>query len=1800
MTASGKISGWRKASVILAAMLLTQVFVVSGMCDDLGETDEVVYSGDRAKALRDKAAELASAASIYEYVRNEFEYALYHGSRSGSINTFLGRRGNDVDMASTLIAMLRSQNIRSRYAVATVKVASEKVMNWLGVEDLDLTVSIMKDQGIQKVDLSPDRTWVEFEHAWVEALVPFHNYRGIGFDVQVNCTSESEKCHWISLDPSFKQMTYKDNTIDIYDAVDFDGFDYDRYYDAIKDNDELYKDKNPREIYEELILDYLKTYYPGKTLEDVADTGLIIHEQHLALPASLPYEIVSTVRRYDSVDEHDNSGTETKDWVKNVTLDVAKQASDGTPDPSVVMFSNKKFKLAELTTRRLTLTFEACGANCVLSKFRLDGEPKGATLIATGSLNWWDPFVIDITVDGAPGAEQGQPDNTISVRYQNNYVGGYYLIGTGGDVSNWSQVHRAADELLAANETYAIINDQSGVPYVDEDRDGVIDPEEIQLLEHEDGMDALTGGLMYTAMNLYFAKFRDEIARLDALNHVISPINGFVGIVSSVYDIEYLDETAFSVMPGGLLIDMKGQEFSGMWRSNAAEVAADKHFELIGHVMSSLEHEVWQELTGYDAVSTVRGFQMSIADNGASILNPKKNDTEDTLPGLYPTFGFGGQAPSPFQLQLLGAGDDLFGTRPATWSHPTGGDEYFVLFKEIVSPSTSALRLNGWTVKAHGSTSGPYVWTDCVNNWENAIIDFIATYGGGATISTGSVFCDGTSFNGWTGDAALNYIEQFFDNTLKPVIFGEDFFNYCDENLSGEPFIPSDYAYRSYPGSSDQYSSSLIISIRDNLYTISSSHWQEFLIPSQKPSGGLYRFVVYIKKTHEQGTDKLTGLSFSIMNDYGGGYVEESGGTLIPAESLDEFNNEVFTDKNLVMQANNNTIITPSTIDPVSTVTGNMYHDETDVVIKGRGLDMVFTRTYNSGLSARNDTDLPLSKGWTHSYNMRLTSNDYNDTPNDPDPNNNNSIVSSITYFDERGGEVIFTVDGDGATWAIGQPRGVFDALSLDDPVSGQHTITFRNGVKYIFEGIGGANMRTVGDTARLKIIQDPYGNKLTLTYDGNGRLTNISDNLGRTGLTLTYHPDDRLQTVSDWTGRTWTYTYQDDNLTSVTNPTTNAISYTYHDGTHLLNDIILPEDRTGEQVATAFSYFENNRAFNYANQLGHTEFMDYDLYRKRTRITDPRGFVREHTYDEDGTLVKLTEPDNGVLLFENTVDGLRFSKTDALGYDTEYSYLQSGVIDGGQASDTYGNVTLEKDHYDNTVQYQYNYTLYDQITQVTDKNGNQRRYTYYPNTIPGSGEVKGKLKMAEAMIDSQWEKLEEYTYYDNGNLKQKTVYIDKDYPSKIRVTDYTYDAYGLNLMEMIVTGQPGGESYTIDYTYDNLGRKETETLTRRTSPTDPTPLQLVTTYEYDDLDRVIRITDPMGNIAETIYDANGKVFQEKVHHKIPGGGYDIRTYVTREYDAADRLIKETDIDDNETHYEYDAAGNLIKVTDANGHITQYEYDPMNRRTAVIDANGHRTETVYDLAGNVIKTIDANGHATQQEYDALGRKEKDISSLGFETQYEYDANGNLKKLIDANAVAGLQPKHPVYQSTVYNEYDEFNRLVKTVDALNGETSYAYDLLGNVTHITDAENHTTEFVYDNLGRLKEVIDPIHETPTDKTVTFTYDEAGNVLTRTDRTGRMTRYTYDELNRLRLAEYLTDGTSETFTYDMYGDLTGVSNNAVTYTYGYDAQHRMLSKTDNRLNRTLSWVYDGVGNVIEKAGESQKPGLFAGLLPL
>jgi len=1953
------------SACVLALLTLSSIQqVMANPCfdindpQDLCETKETLFKFGEGVLLKQKAAELGTPAEIYAYLRNNADYVPYHGARSNSINTFLGLRGNDVDQSSALIAMLRSQGIRARYVKGDIRITKAELANWLGVINETLAVSMLRDQGTQNIDDS-DPAYVVFEHVWVEALVNYSQYRG-GLDNarSAACVSQPDECHWVSLSPAFKQKVYKGTYRLLLRNLNFD---YDAYYNAQNPSSPSYQsglvNKSPLEIFEEQALAYLRANHPGLTLEDVIDEGHIIADDTGLLPASLPFEVVGTPARYNSVIDHD--AAETVPWTKMVTAEIIVPGCE-----AINIFPKVSIPTVNLSTQKLTATIFNDGSNVVFG-YRMDGNPIGTTLtigpsatfVCSGfTYTFRSGSLVDLSL--SIDVEPGVPP--VQVRYSNLVVGGYYLIATGGETSNRTQIQRAYDDLLKANDNNTILVDTTGllgpvgIPYVD-NGNGTLDGLDTPLANDLPAQDALTGGLLYVAQSLYYTRLREESDRYGRLKGIISPISAYIGVVSTQEAVEYLDNVPFAVTPDGLLIDLKGIRLNGSWEIDKPAAYSNETFRFLGHIGSSLEHEVWQEITGYDAISTLRGIQFALGQ-GKSLLTIRNDGNQDTFPGSLTALGFGGTPPAGFAQQNY---TNLFGRNLVAWrysgSNPTeqfhvirkdlsgvpagdtatdlitysannGIDGFFSnydgLENQLTADSASEGQLktslvqnstgsvyqtfdvlsatatspSGFAVSSFNrtsSTSYQYVVNETAQHADGSyvvqmlasvadsvdqetysisglfynILSISVTSPSGFTVvnftqpdSTGTMQVTvGESSGHANGSYAINLQIRYFANSslftatasgLGPIqIIGNRFVDRSlnlttagidvsdDQTISctggpngevidytgppsqllvdlqncfnnviqldnltrfvdffdrGRGFDPTAYAYRNTSIGINQYDIDFITTMRSEMY-YATNGWFEYLLPSSMPQDTFYLFSVFLKNTYNQKND-LGRSIYAIVNNSnrlisGGGYVSALA-TINPATS-DNFNNTVFTDQNVISVTNNDIIRTPSTVDPVSTVSGNMYHDETDITINGRGLPYNFTRTYNSN---RQDQDGPLGFGWSHSYGMALKSNDYGQFPNNAPakaPENGNSITSSISYTDERGGEHNYVLNADtaGVRSIAVNPPGEFDTLSLNTPSAGLHTLAFRNGAKYVFEGV--SNMDTVpNQTARLAYIEDPYDNRLTMGYDTSNRLVSVTDNLGitgRTGLTIAYQGNNtRINTISDWSGRVWDYNYDaQGNLEQRVDPLAQTMQYTYHASTHLLHKLIYPADRGGQRHTTAFRYYENNQTYAYSNTMGETESLFYDLFRKRTRITDPRGGRTEHYYDTNGSLIKMINKDKGILLFNNNADGLRYLKTDGLGFKTQYSFQANRAVNA-LASNNFGRVSREVDPLNQTTDIDYG--LFDQPSTTVDKRSNLVTRTYYQATNTGTGAIRGKLKEVRTTVNGTLNVLlESYTYYTSGQASGqpllKTEYIDPLDSSRQRITRYIYEPNnGINLRLKAVVGATSGGNVVTTYTYDTLGRLKTKTLRRRTSATDATLLSLTTTYEYDNLDRIIKVTNPRGDIAETVYDKNDKIVEERVQHKQADNTLITRVYSRYTYDAADRRVSSTDILSRTTTFDYDEAGNLVTQTDANGHSTRYEYDAMNRRTAVIDANGHHSEMIYDLGGRLTETKDPNGNVTRFEYDKLGRQTRIISPLGFENRTQYDANGNVTHITDANAVVNPQNRNN-RNASIYREYDELNRLTLERDALNGDTVYTYNLIGNLTSITDAEGQKTSFMYDDLGRLVEIIDPLIETSgpdrTDKILQ--YDRAGNVLLSEDRNGRQRRQTYDTLNRLILTEYLADNTQDLFVYDGFGDLVQTSNAEVGYTYTYTPRHELRTRNDSRLDKTMLQVYDPVGNI-------------------
>jgi hypothetical protein len=238
----------------------------------------------------DLAASLGnSPARIYQHVRDTFPFEPYLGSRKGSRETLLAGSGNDYDLASLLIALLRAANVPCRYVAGTVLLSADQAMQWLGVTDPGTAADLLATAGIEGTAYTSGGqiTAISLKHVWVRAYVPYGNYRGIPNDATGKM--------WVPLDPSFKLSDYPP-AVDIPTEMGFNAQAFiDNYIST-------FHTLSPVELYLQQIQTYVTANHPELTYPSgVFRRGTVTPDQLGLLPGALPYKLLSKDDEYTEI-----------------------------------------------------------------------------------------------------------------------------------------------------------------------------------------------------------------------------------------------------------------------------------------------------------------------------------------------------------------------------------------------------------------------------------------------------------------------------------------------------------------------------------------------------------------------------------------------------------------------------------------------------------------------------------------------------------------------------------------------------------------------------------------------------------------------------------------------------------------------------------------------------------------------------------------------------------------------------------------------------------------------------------------------------------------------------------------------------------------------------------------------------------------------------------------------------------------------------------------------------------------------------------------------------------------------------------------------------------------------------------------------------------------------------------------------------------------------------------------------------------------------------------------------------------
>ena len=351
--------------------------------------------------------------------------------------------------------------------------------------------------------------------------------------------------------------------------------------------------------------------------------------------------------------------------------------------------------------------------------------------------------------------------------------------------------------------------------------------------------------------------------------------------------------------------------------------------------------------------------------------------------------------------------------------------------------------------------------------------------------------------------------------------------------------------------------------------------------------------------------------------------------------------------------------------------------------------------------------------------------------------------------------------------------------------------------------------------------------------------------------------------------------------------------------------------------------------------------------------------------------------------------------------------------------------------------------------------------------------------------------------------------------------------------------------------------------------------------YEYDGFANLIATVNADGVTNFFSYDGNGNVTNSG--YVWYGSGTNVTVATTTEYDAAGRVIRTIDSNQNITRTFYNSLGKVDFAIDKFGNTNRFSYDARGNLIESIDSQGLAVRTVFDEDGRPILTADRNQiTGTRTYYDALGRVTNVVrlKDVKIELQNDPKNAGQLRSVI-ASAGTALSSKLTEYLA---------NGWVKTQTGVDGKTtSYEYFPDGQLKKVTDALTNVTSYLYDPAGRRAVAVDALQHTNR-----FQYDAIGR-LTKTlfaDQSFISNRF---NLFGQKIAQVDQAGVPRTFGYDTVGHLTSVTNAPVVnadnlsqmvnpvWSYDYDQYGHLTVVTDPKQRATTN-QFDSLGRPVTR----------------
>lgn len=359
--------------------------------------------------------------------------------------------------------------------------------------------------------------------------------------------------------------------------------------------------------------------------------------------------------------------------------------------------------------------------------------------------------------------------------------------------------------------------------------------------------------------------------------------------------------------------------------------------------------------------------------------------------------------------------------------------------------------------------------------------------------------------------------------------------------------------------------------------------------------------------------------------------------------------------------------------------------------------------------------------------------------------------------------------------------------------------------------------------------------------------------------------------------------------------------------------------------------------------------------------------------------------------------------------------------------------------------------------------------------------------------------------------------------------------------------------------------------------------------FEYDDADRITKVTDPAGRDTRLQYTLDEDKRLRKLVRSQGDG-----SVVKLEFDERGRRRTMTDVAGT-VSYSYNDLDRLSRVQRQGSPDITYTYDTMDRISSLQVGDFYRIEYTYDFLGRLASMKTPSG-VIEYEY-ATGQGEV-IRKLpnGIWTIWTYEPNGELRQIRHGRAsnvtersknwtpiadytyqyrpdglieAIGEGSSNGQFSAVSKFEYDNVGRLVSEARSDGQNHSYEYDLVGNRLKAVSAGRPPQTCTYDWAGRMT----TLNGNPC------AHDAAGN-LASVNLGGKAMSYRYNQDGQLIEA----DGGKVSYRYNGEGRLIARKAAGVETTFVTDPLSpywQPLVMESKESGRTLV-VWDGANPLI------------------